>query len=401
MTPAATTTAWSGLSGRTGSPLPAVLCVDDDAFILDGFRRQLRNKFNVYTAEGPREGLETVSKNGPFTVIVSDFQMPGMNGIEFLTRVRALAPDSVRVMLTGQADFATAIAAVNQGNIFRFLVKPCAPLVFEKVLQAGLEQHRLLIAERQLTEETLLGCVQALVEVLSIVQPEAFSQSNRVRRYVRQIADGMGITIGWQIEAAAMLSQIGWITLSPHLLAKASASETLSGEDAREFQKHASAAARILEKIPRLDQVAKIIERQQKPIAGATLFESGDPVAVGSVLLKAAIDFDCLRSSGLSHDKVWQEMRRSNNSYLPRVLEAIGAIEKTEAQDEIRIVPLSGLRAGMIMEEELKSLNGMLLLGKGLEVPSSFVQRLGNYSYGLAPDFRCRVRIRPAGVKSG
>ncbi len=239
------------------------------------------------------------------------------------------------------------------------------------------------------------------MEVLSIVQPEAFSQSNRVRRYVRQIADGMGITIGWQIEAAAMLSQIGWITLSPHLLAKASASETLSGEDAREFQKHASAAARILEKIPRLDQVAKIIERQQKPIAGATLFESGDPVAVGSVLLKAAIDFDCLRSSGLSHDKVWQEMRRSNNSYLPRVLEAIGAIEKTEAQDEIRIVPLSGLRAGMIMEEELKSLNGMLLLGKGLEVPSSFVQRLGNYSYGLAPDFRCRVRIRPAGVKSG
>ncbi len=124
MTSAATTTAWSGLSGRTGSPLPAVLCVDDDAFILDGFRRQLRNKFNVYTAEGPREGLETVSKNGPFTVIVSDFQMPGMNGIEFLTRVRALAPDSVRVMLTGQADFATAIAAVNQGNIFRFLVKP-------------------------------------------------------------------------------------------------------------------------------------------------------------------------------------------------------------------------------------------------------------------------------------
>src|ERR1700730_10145589 len=105
--------------------LKRILCVDDEPNVLQAFERQFRKQFELHTAIGPERGLQAVAENGPFSVIVSDLRMPGMNGIEFLTRAKLMAPDTVRVMLTGQADLNATIAAVNQGNIFQFLIKPC------------------------------------------------------------------------------------------------------------------------------------------------------------------------------------------------------------------------------------------------------------------------------------
>jgi len=387
----------SALPGNAGADrLPMILCVDDDANILDGLRRQLRKKFQIHTAPGASEGLETIIKSGPFDVVVSDFQMPGMNGIEFLTKVRAISSETVRIMLTGQSDFSTALAAVNQGNIFRFLVKPCTPLILEKVLEAGIEQHKLLISERQLTQQTLLGCVQVLVDVLSIVQPEAFSRATRVRRYVRQIAGELGLAGTWQLETAAMLSQIGWITLPPHLLADA-AEHKISSEDLPAFLTHASAAARMIEKIPRLDLVARIIEKQHVPLKGlspAPTLAAPILAAAGGQILKAAIDFDELRYKGLAHEEALRLMRLEPGHYMPEILVAMASIEKTEASDEIRLLQVSGLKAGMILEEDLKSKSGLLVLGKGQEVTATFVQRLSNFSYGLTRDETCMVRLQ-------
>src|ERR1700680_4492664 len=160
----------NGLADAPKSPeTPApdsILCVDDDPNILEAFQRQCRRKCNLHTAIGPGPGAEALARSGPFAVVVSDLTMPGMNGIQFLGAVKDRSPETIRIMLTGQADLSTAIAAVNQGSIFRFLVKPCAHTVLGKVLEAGLAQYRLLIAERQLTQQTLLGCVEVLVEVL-------------------------------------------------------------------------------------------------------------------------------------------------------------------------------------------------------------------------------------------
>ena len=97
-----------------------VLLVDDDALILAGLKRHLRNQFRIETALSGEEGLKRIEENGPFAVIVSDFSMPGMNGIEFLCRVKETDPDSMRMMLTGSADMSTAIQAVNEGSIFQF-----------------------------------------------------------------------------------------------------------------------------------------------------------------------------------------------------------------------------------------------------------------------------------------
>lgn len=130
-----------------------ILFVDDEPNVLQALERQLRKQFEVLTAEGPVLGLEALKKEGPFAVIVSDLRMPVMDGIRFLAMAKEALPDSVRIILSGQGDFAAAIDAVNEGSIFRFLTKPCPTDHLIKALAAGLEQYRLVHAERELLEE--------------------------------------------------------------------------------------------------------------------------------------------------------------------------------------------------------------------------------------------------------
>ena len=139
-----------------------ILFVDDDASLLASYRRQLRKQYNIETALSGREGLELIEQNGPYAVIVSDFRMPFMDGIEFLTQVREIAPDTVRIMLTGSADMQLAIQAVNEGNIFRFLTKPCANDVLGESLNTAIEQYQQVTSEREYNEKTRHSMAQAM-----------------------------------------------------------------------------------------------------------------------------------------------------------------------------------------------------------------------------------------------
>jgi len=136
-------------------PRPRVLFVDDEPHVLLGLKNVLRHRFDVTTAGGGQEGLECLAQAGPFTVVVSDFRMPGMNGAEFLRRVRDVAPDTVRMLLTGQAGLEDTISAVNEGHIFRFLGKPCPTPVLIQALEGAVEQARLVTRDRELLESKL------------------------------------------------------------------------------------------------------------------------------------------------------------------------------------------------------------------------------------------------------
>jgi signal transduction histidine kinase len=132
-----------------------VLFVDDEPQVLLGLKNVLRHRFDVTTAGGGQEGLECLTQAGPFTVVVSDFRMPGMNGAEFLRRVRDVVPDTVRMLLTGQAGLEDTISAVNEGHIFRFLAKPCPAPVLIQALDGAVEQARLVTRDRELLESKL------------------------------------------------------------------------------------------------------------------------------------------------------------------------------------------------------------------------------------------------------
>ena len=141
-----------------------ILLVDDEPNVLDGYRRTLGREFTLETAVGGQEALGLIGEK-PYAVVVSDMRMPGMDGVQLLSRIKASSPDTIRVMLTGHADMETAINAINEGSIFRFLNKPTTKEMMAKTLTAALVQHRLVTAEKQLLEQTLSGALQVLTEV--------------------------------------------------------------------------------------------------------------------------------------------------------------------------------------------------------------------------------------------
>jgi len=130
-----------------------VLFVDDEPAALDGYRRVLYHDFALATALGAEQGLAEIRNNGPFAIVISDMRMPGMNGAEFLAAVRAAAPNTVRMLLTGHADLDAAIEAVNKGHIFRFLSKPCRKDVLVQAITDGIAQYRAVEAEKHLARK--------------------------------------------------------------------------------------------------------------------------------------------------------------------------------------------------------------------------------------------------------
>ena len=162
-----------GTGAKSPKSSPKILCVDDEPNVLEGLLLHLRRKFEVETAISGAAGLEILQRSDAIAVVMSDMYMPEMNGAEFLSRARQIVPDAARILLTGRADIDSAIAAVNNGQIFRFLTKPCPPLVLLTAIEAGVQQHRLVTAERELLEHTLHGCIKALADVLAVTRDQS------------------------------------------------------------------------------------------------------------------------------------------------------------------------------------------------------------------------------------
>ena len=119
-----------------------VLCVDDEESILRGIRLHLSREFELVLAGSGAEGLETFEKEGPFAVVVSDMRMPGMDGASMLSKIKALAPQTRSVLLTGHADFEFGGAeALGSGKLFRILNKPCPPEKLKNAVEEGIREY--------------------------------------------------------------------------------------------------------------------------------------------------------------------------------------------------------------------------------------------------------------------
>jgi response regulator RpfG family c-di-GMP phosphodiesterase len=373
-----------------------ILCVDDDVDALLLLQRQLRTRFHIDCALRPEKALAAMEREIPYAVIVSDMQMPGMNGLEFLAKAKELSPDTVRIMLTGQADLETAIAAVNQGNIFRFLTKPCSPEELAHSLTAALEQHRLATAERNILENTLRASVKVLTEVLSLAHPAAFSRASRIHRHVRDMAAAMKLPDAWQFEVAALLSQVGCITLEPGALDRIYTGDGITAEEKQMFAAHPAAGGELLGHIPRLEAVACMIASQNLAFGQTPCVPAGVPletVALGAHLLRAAIDFDRLITRNRSQGETLAQMRQQAQDYDPECLAALAALVLPEGGMETRVLKSAELRPRMVVDQDVRSKTGLLLLARGQQVTPSVLGRLRAFGakVGIAEPVRVLV----------
>lgn len=356
--------------------LKRILCVDDEPNVLQAFERQLRKHFDIETAVGPERGLETIA-NGHFAAVVSDMRMPGMDGIEFLAQVKRMAPDTVRLMLTGQAELTTTIAAVNRGSVFQFLTKPCPTEILINALEAAVEQYRLITAERELLEQTLRRIIGVLTEILSLSNPLAFSRAQHIRHYVRHLAVILDLPDQWQFELAAMLSQIGCVAVPPEILEKIRGGDPLDAGEASIINSQSKIASDLLAQIPRLELVAQMVARQNEPWNVSR--QQVDRVVMGAQLLKIAQDFDDAILRGGEVDAVLNRMTK-RAEYNPDFVMALKQVEVAQDATQMRVINVSQLRTRMTINANVMSKTGLLLLAKGQEVTGSAILRLHNFA---------------------
>ncbi|HEY1263227.1 MAG TPA: HD domain-containing phosphohydrolase [Terriglobales bacterium] len=363
-----------------------VLLVDDEPAVLDGYRRLLGRSFQLETAEGAVEALARFQAGSSYAVVVSDMRMPEMNGVQFLTKVRSLCPDTVRIMLTGNADIETAVHAVNDGNIFRFLTKPCTKELISTTLMAAIEQYHLIVSEKELLENTLRGSIRVLTEVLSLVNPAAFSRSMRVRRYVQQIATFLRLEKSWQFDVAAMMSQLGCVTLDPETVDAMYANSKLAPEEQSRYDQHPAVAAELLNKIPRMEAIAWMIAHQNNPSAELPNTPEARVMRTGAEILGAALAFDEALNKGVSKDDALSQVHTRFRQLNPEILHALRGLDLDSGRTEIRDCPISELSARMVLTQEVRTQSGLLIVAAGQEVTPPLVLRLRNfYEKGAIP----------------
>ena len=366
-----------------------ILFVDDDPNILSGYQRQLRKQFNMDTALGGEQGVESLANQGPYAVVVSDMRMPGMDGVQFLSRAREIAPDTVRMMLTGNADLNTAIDALREGSIFRFLTKPCPPEILAKTLQAGIEQYHLIKAERDLLENTLSGSVKVLTEILSMVDPGSFGRAAMLREFLRPLTQTLNVPNSWEMEVAVMLSHIGNVTIPSQLTAKVRAGQHLTPEEEEMLARVPAIGRNLLINIPRLESVAQIVLYQNKHFDGSGFPSddaAGDKIPLGARILKVIADMAQLETSGLTRTSALGHMRTRDGWYDPQVLEAaykcFVAETPTLTPTESAGVQLSvkDLKIGHVLTSDVKTRDGRLLVTSGHRISGTLLERIRNYA---------------------
>jgi CheY-like chemotaxis protein len=362
------------------SSKPTILCVDDEVNILEGMKINLRKVGRILTAKSGAAGLKVLEENPDVAVVVSDMRMPEMDGATFLSKARDMRPDTVRILLTGFSDMEAAVRAVNEGQLFRFLTKPCPPDMLQPTIKAAIEQHRLVTAEKELLQRTLLGSVHALIEVMALDNPEAMGRAMRIRRRVRDIGRTVSLPAIWPAEFAAIFSQLGLVALSEDVRQKLYYGRNLDETEKRSVNRSIESIVGIIGKIPRLEPAIAVLK---------TIAQDGKASdSIESRVVRAAMLIETCEARDLSQAEMQATLRAREDVLGSAVVAACG--EPVADQDAAATVVISvaaaDLAEGMVLVHDLQTENGVLLAPRGLTINASTLEHILNFTDRISAD---------------
>ncbi len=376
-----------------------VLLVDDEVNVLFSLSRTLSEiEFDdVKIAENGMDALDIIKNTPGLAVIVSDYRMPGMNGIELLADTRKNFPDVTRILLTGAADLEMALDAINRGNIFRFLIKPCSPEIFLVALKDGLRQNELITSERELLSKTLNGSLKVMIDILAVLSPGIFAQAGRLRSYAHDLSGILHLEeTSWEIELAALLSQIGAVTIPRDILERWQGGELLQEAEVKIVRSVPNTGKLLIKNIPRLENVAEAVGYQDCTFRGKRRIDAptGGDIPLMARVLKVIVDYDRLVEKSHNPMVAFQAMIVHESDYDPGILAVFrsevlhldveSSYELTSALKGEKEVTINDLKLGMIISRDILDRNGILIISKDTVVTEVLKYRLMNYFHSLA-----------------
>lgn len=404
-----------------------ILFVDDEKNILGSLSRVFRKEgYGIMLAESGECGLDLLRHNS-VAVVVSDQRMPGMGGVEFLKRVREASPDTVRMMLTGQADMAEITGAINEGGVYRYITKPWDDEELKHIVKAAVERYSLLEENRRLQEATMKQNAE-LYELNQTLEAKVEEKTKKLResffsfvglcadmielhdqlsgghcKRVAVLSRGLGQRLGlkgFELEAlwaAALLHEIGLIGVPREVLDKPEG-ELLDSERAL-IRNNPALSQEIIARIDTLRQSGLVVRSHMESFDGSGYPDrlKGAEINYGSRILSICREYDRLRHARHPYSKVEAlaaiERGRARR-FDPDVLEAFlkfaseikdgdesqmtAHVRNTMLQVNMK-VEIQDIAPGMVLAKPLASGRGRLLVGQGTVLTEALIEKVLNF----------------------
>ena len=407
-----------------------VLFVDDEPIILSALRRAFRNTgYRLLLASSAEEAL-VLLENEDVDAVVSDMQMPQMNGAEFLEQVFKRWPETKRILLTGHADTKAAIAAINLGKIWRYMEKPWNDAELIATVEQALGHRRLVrenaalltltqtqndelqalnaSLEKRVSERTselrrtFLSTVQGFANLLERREARNAGHSRRVADHARQLADRLGMTEADQSDVflAGILHDIGKLALADAVCDKPL--KLLPPLEQQEYRKHPEIGQQLLQGMPQLSQVAAIVRHHHELMDGSGFPDqlAGLAIPLGARILAVANDYDALQRGSLTlraHSPADAQqfiIKHRGKRYDPIVVSAFLSLlsEKSPRQEpELRVTPAE-LRTGMVLMQPILGDAGQCLYPQGRVVDAALINVMREKQAAKAEPIQIAVR---------
>jgi len=344
---------------------PNVLCVDDDPHVLTALRRTLCHYFCVDVAPTGAQGLELMGQKR-YAVVIVDMKMPGMSGLEFLRRAREVAPETTRMLLTGNSDFESAVLATNDGAIFRFVCKPYNPVELPNTVADAVHHHHVVVAEKHVTDRALGGTVDLLLQVSSLLAPALAVRLTRVSEVAKSVSNALGIAASLPIEAAALVVALA-VATEPRADLRGSRTKLLG-------RAHAL-AERLLATVPSSSRTLDLFAGASREALDSPTAPLMSPEIMALLVL---LDWLVLVESGADEAGA-RALLEQLHRYPRELLEAL-KLAAANAEDE-REVSVSELEPGVETRSDIVAkASGQVLLSKGGELTRPVLERIRHYA---------------------
>ncbi|MFZ2852751.1 MAG: HD domain-containing phosphohydrolase [Rhodocyclaceae bacterium] len=415
-----------------------MLCVDDEPNILSSLRRLFRQSaYQVVVANSGAEGLQAL-ENEHFDLVISDMRMPEMDGARFLEQVRARWPETVRILLTGYADIASTVDAINKGQIFRYISKPWDDNDMLLIVRHALERKALerektrlealtlrqneelkalnasleskveartaeLAAANEKLKTSFLTSIKVFANLIDLRESTLAGHSRRVADLSRKIANKLELSPrdAQDVFVAGLLHDIGKIGLPDALLSRAVTQ--MSGEDLGLYRKHPVKGEQSLMALAELRGVAKLIRSHHERFDGQGYPDgvAGLAIPIGARILALVNDFDGLQIGIVAARRLNPEDAKKlivdgrGKRYDPQVVDAFlqitGSVEQ-EHRNEIALMAAE-LKPGMAMARDLVSRSGVLLLAADYMLDANLIRQIQDFE--ASEGVRLTIYVRP------
>lgn len=344
-----------------------LLLIGDSVRELWTLAKDLGSRFTPVIALSAAEAREALVGRRDIAVAVAGGGRAEVDPVALLLEVRAASPGVSLVLVADDRELPAAVAAAAKHDLFRVLCRPLDREQWLATLDAGAAAYARRDERRRWIDDTVRPLALSLSEALSLSNPGLFSRTLRVRQKVQQASRRCGFEDAWVADVAALLSDLGMLSLPADVAEKLNHGELLSAADQAVAEEVRERSAKSIAHIPELAPVAEALRRYREPASPS--------VPLASRILRAATDLDAFEASGLPTRVAAAKLRARPQIYDPAVVSLIDDGRPLV----VTKVKISGLKPGMVLSEDLRTASGMLVAARGHVISESLLDRVRTF----------------------